>query len=96
MASKMTPEEGVQAIEKWLNQRLRIRISDQRSFEGLFKCVDRDCNIVLQCTEEFRDGFSRRTFLTVDHQRLVGLVVIPGKHIENVQLIRSAQFTGFI
>ena len=55
-AKTMTTEEGVNAIEKWLNQRLRIRIGDRRSFEGWFKCVDRDCNIVLQGTDEFRDG----------------------------------------
>jgi small nuclear ribonucleoprotein (snRNP)-like protein len=60
----MTSEEGAKTIERWLNQRLRITIHDKRSFEGWFKCVDRDCNIVLQDTDEFREGlsFSRSNF----------------------------------
>ena len=52
----MTNEEGSAAIKGWLNQRLRITITDSRSFEGWFKCIDRDCNIVLANTEEFHDG----------------------------------------
>lgn len=52
----LTNEEGQAIIDKWLNQRLRVTITDSRSFEGWFKCVDRDCNIVLAGTEEFRDG----------------------------------------
>ena len=52
----LTNEEGAAIITKWLNQRLRITITDSRCFEGWFKCVDRDCNIVLAGTEEFHDG----------------------------------------
>jgi small nuclear ribonucleoprotein (snRNP)-like protein len=55
-AEPLTNEEGKVVIDSWLNQRLRITIADSRSFEGWFKCVDRDCNIVLSGTEEFRDG----------------------------------------
>ena len=52
----LTNEEGTAIIQNWLNQRLRITISDSRSFEGWFKCVDRDTNIVLSGAEEFREG----------------------------------------
>src|SRR6202035_3791506 len=52
----LTNEEGKAVIDSWLNQRLRITIPDSRSFEGWFKCVDRECNVVLSGTEEFRDG----------------------------------------
>ena len=55
-AEALTNEEGKALIKSWLNQRLRITIADSRSFEGWFKCVDRDANIVLSGTEEFRDG----------------------------------------
>ena len=55
-AAPLTNEEGTSIITKWLNQRLRIIITDTRIFEGWFKCVDRDCNIVLAGTEEFHDG----------------------------------------
>ena len=55
-AETMTNEEGIATIKGWLNQRLRIAITDSRIFEGWFKCIDRDCNIVLAGTDEFRDG----------------------------------------
>lgn len=55
-AAVCSNEESTQIISNWLNQRLRITITDSRSFEGWFKCVDRDCNIVLSGTDEFRDG----------------------------------------
>jgi small nuclear ribonucleoprotein (snRNP)-like protein len=52
----LTNEEGTAVIQNWLNQRLRITITDSRSFEGWFKCVDRDANIVLNGAKECRDG----------------------------------------
>jgi small nuclear ribonucleoprotein (snRNP)-like protein len=58
IAETLTNEEGKTVIDSWLNQRLRITIADSRSFEGWFKCVDREWNIVLSGTEEFRDGSS--------------------------------------
>jgi len=60
--SALTNEEGTAIIQGWLNQRLRITITDGRSFEGWFKCVDRDANIVLAGAEEFREGFSPSFF----------------------------------
>jgi LSM domain len=52
----LTNTEGKARIDGWLNYRLRITIADSRAFEGRFKCVDRDCNIVLAGTEEFKDS----------------------------------------
>jgi hypothetical protein len=52
----LTNIEGKARIDGWLNYRLRITIADSRAFEGRFKCVDRDCNIVLAGTEEFKDS----------------------------------------
>ena len=52
----LTNDEGKKHIDGWLNYRLRITIDDSRAFEGRFKCVDRDCNIVLAGTEEFKDS----------------------------------------
>lgn len=88
----ITNEQGIATIEKWLNQRLRISITDGRSFEGWFKCVDRDCNIVLQGSEEFRDGaIHLGSRLILDQQRFIGLIVVPGKHVVNVELINPAK-----
>ena len=59
----VTNDEGKQCIDGWLNYRLRITIGDSRAFEGRFKCVDRDCNIVLAGTEEFKDSKSSAPLL---------------------------------
>ena len=53
---QLSNDEALATITQWLNQRLRILISDQRSFEGWFKCVDKAGNIVLAGSEETRDG----------------------------------------
>jgi small nuclear ribonucleoprotein (snRNP)-like protein len=52
----LSNEQATAAISEWLNQRLRVSIFDQRVFEGWFKCIDKDANIVLSASEEFRDG----------------------------------------
>src|SRR5271170_6345504 len=95
-AAPLTHEEGTSIITKWLNQRLRITITDTRIFEGWFKCVDRDCNIVLAGTQEFHDGPPPPHSLLpgnqqVDQERFIGLIVIPGKHVKNIELIHPAR-----
>lgn len=96
--STITNEEATTTIEAWLNQRLRITITDGRSFEGWFKCVDRDCNIVLSGSEEFRDGRTPplRSALMADKQRFIGLIVVPGKHVVSVELIHPAKQSVFV
>lgn len=100
--------EGKAWIDGWLNYRLRITIADSRAFEGRFKCVDRDCNIVLAGTEEFKDStpplfilfllFALGRFWTslltrgVEQRRFLGLIVIPGVHIKTVELIQNSHF----
>ncbi|KAI8640873.1 hypothetical protein BD408DRAFT_313262, partial [Parasitella parasitica] len=54
----------------------RIRITDGRIFIGTFVCIDKEKNIILAHTEELRGGSKKR---------LVGLVMIPGKHIVKIE-----------
>ena len=93
----LTNEEGTAIIQNWLNQRLRITITDSRSFEGWFKCVDRDANIVLSGAEEFRDGpLCLQLYLPIDQQRFIGLIVVPGKHVTQVDLIHPARQSQYL
>ncbi|OAD79409.1 hypothetical protein PHYBLDRAFT_139438 [Phycomyces blakesleeanus NRRL 1555(-)] len=67
--------ENIQRLRTYLNFKTRIQISDGRTFIGVFMCVDKDKNIILAHAEEFRG----------DEKRLVGLVMIPGKHLVKVE-----------
>ncbi|OBZ81335.1 N-alpha-acetyltransferase 38, NatC auxiliary subunit [Choanephora cucurbitarum] len=67
--------ENIRKLESYLNFKSRVRISDGRVFIGTFVCIDKDKNIILAHTEEFRGN----------EKRLVGLVMIPGKHLVKVE-----------
>ena len=54
MAEEMEEhDEAKKQLEKYLNKRMRIAISDGRVIDGMFLCTDRDCNIVVANCEEF-------------------------------------------
>ena len=60
MALEQTAELGKEEYEKakvlltnYLNERMRVTISDGRVIDGRLICTDRDCNLVLSNCEEF-------------------------------------------
>ncbi|KAI8058965.1 uncharacterized protein B0P05DRAFT_559193 [Gilbertella persicaria] len=71
----MADTENIRKLNLYLNFKSRVRIHDGRTFIGTFVCIDKDKNIILANTEEFRG----------DEKRLVGLVMIPGKHLVKVE-----------
>lgn len=46
-------EEAKRELEGYLNERMRVRISDGRVVDGMFQCTDKHRNIVLANCEEF-------------------------------------------
>jgi small nuclear ribonucleoprotein (snRNP)-like protein len=68
VTKSLTNEEAKSKIDKWLNHRLKVAIPDGREFEGLFKCVDGNGNIVLAGTEEHRKGNSSYSQTSVNFQ----------------------------
>ena len=46
-------EEAKRELEGYLNERMRILISDGRVVDGMFQCTDNHRNIVLANCEEF-------------------------------------------
>jgi N-alpha-acetyltransferase 38, NatC auxiliary subunit len=84
-----------------LNKTLHIHISDGRMFVGQMKCTDNERNIILAMTHEYRQPSQKDAALAakkhekdgqsgnvkVDmRKRFVGLVVVPGRYIEKIEL----------
>ena len=67
-------------------------------FVGQLKCTDRDRNIILALTHEYREPSQKdieramkevdgKAKLKVDMQkRFVGLIVVPGQYIEKIEV----------
>ncbi|KAG2219971.1 hypothetical protein INT45_002185 [Circinella minor] len=67
--------QNIKKLRSYLNFKTRITITDGRIFIGTFVCTDKQKNIILTQTKEFRG----------DEHRMVGLVMIPGKHLVKVE-----------
>jgi small nuclear ribonucleoprotein (snRNP)-like protein len=84
---------GAVKLRSWLNKSLRIQMFDGRVLVGVFLCTDRDANVILgSCTEYLPaenngDG-------TIEEPRMVGLVMVPGKHIQSVSIDQSQYCSG--
>lgn len=61
-------------------------MSDGRVLVGIFLCTDRDANVILgSCSEylpENEDGAGKSN----EEPRMLGLVMVPGKHIVSVAI----------
>ncbi|KAJ2744206.1 hypothetical protein GGI20_003167 [Coemansia sp. BCRC 34301] len=68
-------------LRSYLNHKMRVRCEDGRQFTGLFKCIDAYQNIILSDTTESRQ----------DAQRHVGMIMVPGKHIQQV-LVENLEY----
>lgn len=84
-----------------LNKNLHVHISDGRMFVGQLKCTDDERNVILSMTHEYRqpsqkdveraaakherDGTDGKVKVDMK-KRFVGLVVVPGRCIEKVEV----------
>ena len=98
-----TPAQATAYLTSLLNKTLHIHISDGRVFVGQLKCTDNERNIILALTHEYRqptqtdikraaernEHSSAAGNVKVDmRKRFVGLVVVPGKYIEKIEVER--------
>ncbi|XP_030750782.1 N-alpha-acetyltransferase 38, NatC auxiliary subunit [Sitophilus oryzae] len=74
---------GALRLRSWLNKTLKIRMTDGRTLVGVFLCTDRDANVILGSCSEYLPPDS--TVFNED-TRMLGLVMIPGKHIITVHI----------
>uniref|UniRef100_A0A5B7C465 Sm domain-containing protein n=1 Tax=Davidia involucrata TaxID=16924 RepID=A0A5B7C465_DAVIN len=66
---------SVAQVGKLLFRRMLVGVSDGRFFLGTFYCIDKQGNIILQDTVEYRS--TRRTSPSPVEQRGLGLILIP-------------------
>ncbi|KAK3720109.1 hypothetical protein LTR37_003932 [Vermiconidia calcicola] len=96
-----TPAQASAYLTSFLNNTLHIHISDGRMFVGQLKCTDNERNIILAMTHEHRQPSQRDIRLAAEKheqsggsgnvkvdmkKRFVGLVVVPGKYIEKIEV----------
>lgn len=74
----------VDAVKALLNQVLRISTTEGRIFIGTFVCVDKQKNIILANTDEYRVGGSPQG-------RYVTMVMLPWRLIEKVEASVEAE-----
>lgn len=87
---------GAVKLRSWLNKSLRIQMSDGRILIGVFLCTDRDANVILgSCSEylpeETDDGDAACS--SKEEPRMLGLVMVPGKHIVSVSVDKNENYS---
>lgn len=70
--------DSIQEMESWMNKKLKVKTSDKREFVGTLVCIDHWSNLLMQETKQF-------TFTDkMTDEKYLGLVMVPGKDIEQV------------
>ncbi|XP_026806420.1 N-alpha-acetyltransferase 38, NatC auxiliary subunit [Rhopalosiphum maidis] len=72
--------EGRRKLMSWLNQQMKVNLIDGRILVGTFVCTDKDAHIILSTCYEY---FNEKD-LDTGESRLLGLVMIPGRHIVSI------------
>uniref|UniRef100_A0ACD5ZG52 Uncharacterized protein n=1 Tax=Avena sativa TaxID=4498 RepID=A0ACD5ZG52_AVESA len=67
--------QHVAKLQKLLYRRMLIGVNDGRYFLGLFQCIDKQGNIILQDSVEYRSA--RHSSSLPMEQRCLGLILIP-------------------
>lgn len=96
------PSPGATYLTALLNRTLHIHTSDGRMFAGQMKCTDPERNIILSMTHEYRQPSAADLQLAAEKheragrlgdnvkvdlkKRFVGLVVVPGRFIERIEV----------
>ncbi|CAO1404871.1 unnamed protein product, partial [Diamesa serratosioi] len=76
--------KGRTMLRSWLNKNLRIIMTDGRILIGSFLCTDSKANVILgMCSEFTKDSMD---------ERILGLVMVPGRHIVNI-LKKNSNFS---
>ena len=70
-------------VRSYLGKRLRVVLSDNRVFVGQFDCIDKEKNIILVNATEAKNLESKDL-------KPVGQVMVPGEHINSVEIEKSA------
>jgi N-alpha-acetyltransferase 38, NatC auxiliary subunit len=90
------PRQGYRKTHPFLTplllKTIRVSTKDNRVFVGAFKCTDRDCNIILANTQEYRIEGAKSTaekkldLRAIDKNRFLGLVCVPGGEVVKIEV----------
>ena len=69
-------------LQSWLNKIIKVKISDGRRLIGSFLCTDQEMNIILGSCQEFVHDEDYEN----EDPRILGLAMIPGKHIVSLEI----------
>ncbi|KAI5817302.1 hypothetical protein BZA77DRAFT_38978 [Pyronema omphalodes] len=82
-------------LQGYINRTLRVTTTDDRFFIGDLKCTDRDRNLILSSTTEYRSPSSTSISSSQEiKNRHIGLVVIPGNVITKIEVEENTTGTG--
>lgn len=70
-------------LMSWIGRNMRIKMSDGRTLVGQFLCTDNQRNVILGCAQEY---FQYSETNCDEDPRILGLAMIPGKHIQSMQV----------
>ncbi|XP_072021388.1 N-alpha-acetyltransferase 38, NatC auxiliary subunit-like [Amphiura filiformis] len=86
----MVSEKGESRVklESWLNQTMRIKMTDGRTLIGSFLCTDKDRNVILGSCEEYVQA---QDSAVKEEPRVLGLAMVPGHHIVSIQVDQTNQ-----
>ncbi|ORY19180.1 hypothetical protein BCR34DRAFT_472230 [Clohesyomyces aquaticus] len=96
----MDNSEATFYLSQFIGKNLRIHTTDNRIFGGQMKCTDKDRNIILALTYEYRAPAEAEIRRAVEasgnptapvswNSRYVGLVVVPGAHVKKIEFEES-------
>ncbi|KAK6333153.1 hypothetical protein TWF718_010976 [Orbilia javanica] len=84
-------------LHSFITKTLRVTTNDTRMFVGELKCTDRDANLILARTHEYRlpkfkmEDVGRKVDLT---SRYLGLVVVMGVDISRIEVEERSNGDG--
>lgn len=82
---------GKSKLWSWLNGSLKIKMTDGRVLVGNFFCTDRDSNVILGSSGEYL----KEEDVGVEQPRVLGLVMVPGRHIVSIHYLSDTNKYSF-
>ena len=70
----------MEKVQSWMGRRLRVHMTDGRVVTGLFDCIDKHGNVILDRALEWKSATAPET------ERPIGYVLVPGKHITKAEI----------
>jgi small nuclear ribonucleoprotein (snRNP)-like protein len=101
LSSPESQQIATDYLSSFLNKQLRVQIQDGRMFVGSLKCTDRERNLILAVTHEYREPTENDRRIAAERhealglsgtvkvdmrKRFVGLIVVPGQYITKIEI----------